>query len=71
MDRLRSQFQRLYALDEAGGLIGAEGHVRALVRALGRPADWRALAPVWQGVQIDLQPWRTASVRLRQGLRRL
>lgn len=55
MDRLQSQLHRLYALDETGSLIGTDGRVRALVLALGRPADWRALAPVWQGVQIDLQ----------------
>ncbi|MFM2056968.1 MAG: hypothetical protein RLY71_1353 [Pseudomonadota bacterium] len=67
MDRLQSQLQRLYGLapdpqgngevqaDHACGLIGADGRVHALVLALGRPADWRALAPVWQGVQIDLQ----------------
>lgn len=55
MDRLQSQLHRLYAIDETGGLIDADGRVRALVLALGRPADWSALAPVWQGVQIDLQ----------------
>jgi len=37
----------------AGGLLGADGRVRALVIQLGRPADWTALAPVWQGVQAD------------------
>lgn len=65
MDRLQSQLHRLYGLarrppgqaesDAACGLIDADGRVRALVLALGRPADWSALAPVWQGVQIDLQ----------------
>lgn len=55
MDRLQSQWHRLYEPDEADGLIGADGRVRALVLALGRPADWSALVRVWQGVQADLQ----------------
>lgn len=65
MDRLQSQLHRLYGLvprppgqaegDAACGLIDTDGRVRALVLALGRPADWSALAPLWQGVQADLQ----------------
>jgi hypothetical protein len=58
MDRLQSQLHRLYGLaegDDACGLITADGQVRTLVLALGRPADWSALAPVWHGVQIELQ----------------
>jgi hypothetical protein len=35
-------------------LVDATGQVRALVLELARPADWVALARVWQGVQTDL-----------------
>ncbi|MBS3910489.1 MAG: hypothetical protein KGZ70_01395 [Hydrogenophaga sp.] len=60
MTRLQTQYQRLYQLpatestNGASGLIGHGGAVRALVLALGKPADWAALAPVWRGVQADL-----------------
>ncbi len=37
----------------AEGLISADGQVRALVLALGQPADWSLVAAVWQGVQAD------------------
>lgn len=62
MNRLSSELCRLYAptaVAEAAGeanfpLIGADGQVRALVLELGRPADWAAVAAVWQGVQAEL-----------------
>ena len=63
MTRLQTQHQRLYQLPTAdsttqsmsgGGLIGPEGQVRAMVLALGKPADWATLSPVWRGVQADL-----------------
>lgn len=61
--RLQSEWRRLYrcmpaadhADEEDPGLISAEGRVRALVLSLARPAEWPALARVWQGVQADLQ----------------
>jgi hypothetical protein len=59
MDRLQTQYQRLYlppTAEAAGapGLIGGDGRVRALVLALRGPADWDVLSPVWRGVQADL-----------------
>lgn len=61
MDRLQTQHHRLYQLPASGvthadahGLTGRDGEVRALVLALGKPADWATLAPLWQGVQVDL-----------------
>ena len=50
MNRLQSEWQRLYRLDDDG----ADDQVRSMVLALGRPADWTALSKVWQGVQADL-----------------
>lgn len=54
MSRLLSEWQRLYAAGPNGSLIDAQGRVRALVLQLARPADWRTLSRVWQGVQADL-----------------
>lgn len=57
MTRLQTEFQRLYQPDEAatpGGLIDAQGQVRAAVLELAGPADWGALSQVWQGVQSRL-----------------
>jgi hypothetical protein len=61
MTRLQTEFQRLYLPPtaradsaDAPGLIGADGRVRTLVLALGRPADWDTLSPLWRGVQSDL-----------------
>jgi hypothetical protein len=61
MTRLQTEFQRLYLPPtvradsaDAQGLIGADGRVRTLVLALGRPADWDTLSPLWRGVQSDL-----------------
>jgi hypothetical protein len=62
MNRLPSELHRLYAAQapgpdtapEALRLIDGSGRVRAMVLSLARPADWPALAKVWQGVQVDL-----------------
>ena len=62
MNRLPSELHRLYAAQapgpdtapEALRLIDGSGQVRAMVLSLARPADWPALAKVWQGVQVDL-----------------
>lgn len=63
MNRLQTEFRRLYHPDPAGaagadgdpeGLIDAQGRVRALVLELARPADWDRLGEVWRGVQADL-----------------
>ena len=67
MNRLPSEWRRLYAPTVPGSdataqadlidgtqLVDAQGRVRALVLQLGRPADWRALSRLWQGVQLDL-----------------
>lgn len=58
MDRLQTQYQRLYlpptAVAGVPGLIGVDARVRALVLALRGPADWDVLSPVWRGVQADL-----------------
>lgn len=61
MTRLQTQYQRLYQLHtiedniaESSGPVSSQGQVRALVLALGRPADWVTLAPMWVGVQADL-----------------
>ena len=64
MNRLQIELHRLYAahapggLDPAGddhGLVDGHGRVRAMVLELARPADWAALAKVWNGVQLDLE----------------
>ncbi len=52
MNRLQTEWQRLFLVD--GGLINAQGQVRALVLGLARPGDWSALRQLWQGVQQDL-----------------
>ncbi|MEY4753462.1 MAG: hypothetical protein RJA44_1137 [Pseudomonadota bacterium] len=49
MDRLTQQLARLYGSPDA-----ASAEVRLLVLELARPADWGALAPLWQGVQAEL-----------------
>lgn len=51
--RLAREFQRLYGPAAApAAAVGSD--VRALVLDVARPADWRPLAAVWQGVQADL-----------------
>ena len=58
MNKLQSQFQRLYCSDESdlgeGPLIDQHGRVRALVVELAKPADWDTLSILWRGVQADL-----------------
>ncbi|HEY9192734.1 MAG TPA: hypothetical protein VIO81_07650 [Methyloversatilis sp.] len=60
MNRMQSEWYRLYlpdAPDQAAGepgLIDAGGRVRAMMLELAGPADWDAVARVWQGVQVDL-----------------
>lgn len=68
MTRLHTELQRLYLPAAAApadtaapgdvpgpaDLLAADGRTRALVLALGRPADWAPLARVWQGVQAEL-----------------
>lgn len=47
--RLNSELQRLYQ-----PLTEPDGRVRAMVLALGKPADWDAVSQVWQAVQAEL-----------------
>ncbi len=63
MSRLSSEISRLYlptpgqSAEDADGswcLTDAQGHTRALVLELARPADWDLLGQVWRGVQADL-----------------
>ena len=60
MSRLSSEISRLYLpapsqdADGAWCLADAQGHTRALVLELARPADWELLGQVWRGVQADL-----------------
>lgn len=61
--RLQSAWQALYAADPAAAadappgasttLLDARGRTRALVVGLARPAEWAALAAVWQAVQAE------------------
>jgi len=77
MTRLQSEWRRLYlahdtpdldAADASAGLIAPDGSVRALVLELARPADWNTLAPLWQGVQLDLElPAPAIAVNGRDG----
>lgn len=61
MTRLHTEYQRLYLPPGAGvddtappRFIDSDGRTRAMVLALGHPADWASLSPVWRGVQADL-----------------
>jgi hypothetical protein len=59
MDKLHSAGWRLHGCglppghNTAPRLLDEQGHTRALVLGLARPADWAVLARVWQGVQQD------------------
>ena len=68
-ERLQAELQRLYlprpptpggavpagaCAAAALSLIDADGGVRALVVQVAQPPGWDALAPVWRGVQTDL-----------------
>ncbi len=69
LNRLQRERQRLFdvtppaaGIDPAGQPtvqhrvgLDDQGRVRALVLALGRPADWATLSPLWRGVQADWQ----------------
>lgn len=72
MNRLQTEFRRLYLPDPADastGLIGADGRARALVIELTDPADWEALAPLWRGMQTELDlPAPAIAVSGHQGL---
>jgi hypothetical protein len=48
VNRLDAEQQRLF-----GG--SPDGHTRAMVLGLARPADWAVLRNVWQGVQAELE----------------
>ncbi len=53
--RLQAELQRLYPVPLAPPPAAGEAPpTRVLILQLGRPADWTALAAVWQGVQADL-----------------
>ncbi|MFP5468022.1 MAG: hypothetical protein ACLGG8_10965 [Gammaproteobacteria bacterium] len=61
MNRLESEWKRLFVPASAAScanrhddLVDPGGDVRAIVIELGRPADWRLLAPLWLSVQTDL-----------------
>lgn len=79
MSRLFMERQRLYAVSPAHGRASAEdpalclldeaGRTRALVLGLAHPADWVAMARVWEGVQNDLGwPAPAIAVDGREGL---
>lgn len=54
MSRLNEEFRRLYLPADGSAADGATGNTaRALVLEVARPASWRALGAVWQGVQAD------------------
>lgn len=69
MSRLLSELRRLYGLDAGPAsattptLIDAEGRTRTLVIELARPADWGALARLWEGLQADLD-WPAPSIAI-------
>ncbi|MFD0667584.1 hypothetical protein ACT80S_07685 [Ramlibacter sp. MAHUQ-53] len=52
MNRLQAELRRLYLVDDPAAPAGS---VRAMVLELGGPEAWSGLAPVWQGVQADLE----------------
>lgn len=58
MNRLETEWMRLFFPEPGAsgcdGLVSPGGDVRVMVIELGRPADWRLLAPLWQSVQADL-----------------
>ncbi len=64
MNRLQSELQRLYLSRlqtpgadgaQTSALVDAAGRVRCLVLELKAPPSWEQLAPVWQGVQAELE----------------
>jgi hypothetical protein len=59
MNPLELELRRLYLSDDGAAiapyLITPDGHVRAMVLELSKPADWNALLTVWQRVQSELK----------------
>ena len=55
MNRLLSEFDRLYRSEHDASLVDAQGRVRALVLEVVQPAGWDALSLAWQGVQAELE----------------
>jgi len=55
MTRLPSEFDRLYRADPAALFVDSAGRVRAAVLEVAQPTGWAALAPLWQGVQAELE----------------
>jgi len=58
MTRLPVELDRLYAVADGpspASLVDAQGRTRALVLELAQPSGWDALAPLWQGVQAELE----------------
>lgn len=58
--RLTQELSRLYrvahpAHEAPTSLVGADGHVCALILEIARPADWAVLSAAWQGAQADLE----------------
>ena len=57
MDPLDTELDRLFAVAPGASpmtLADAAGRTRALVLEVVQPAGWDALAPLWQGVQAEL-----------------
>ena len=58
MTRLQAELHRLYDLDATGSAAVRQTDsgtlARTMVLELRKPADWRALSKVWQGVQAEL-----------------
>jgi len=57
MDPLDTELDRLFAVAPGASpmtLADAAGRTRALVLEVAQPTGWDALAPLWQGVQADL-----------------
>lgn len=69
MHRLASELHRLHGLDTGlvsapfPTLLDAEGRTRTLVIELARPADWGALARLWEGLQADLN-WPAPAIAI-------
>ena len=55
MTRLLPEFDRLYRAGAGAPLVDAQGRVRAAVLEGVQPAGWAELAPLWQGVQAELE----------------
>jgi len=57
MDHLDTELDRLFAVAPGASpmtLADAAGRTRALVLEVAQPTGWDALAPLWQGVQSEL-----------------